>query len=69
MGFNKRYVRLDTILDIYKERSIEGLHSYFSVDALIGGGGCSEIISLYFNKDIEGLKSKLDQMIKDRQED
>jgi hypothetical protein len=69
MGFNKRYVRLDSILNIYKERSIEGLHSYFSADALIGGDDCSEIISLYFNNDIEGLKSKLDQIIKDRQED
>lgn len=60
MGFNKRYISLESILAVYKRDSIEGLHVYFSADALIGGQNCSDILDLYFSGQYEELAKLLD---------
>jgi ribosomal protein S13 len=39
MGFNKRYIRKETIVSIYERDGIEGLKRYFTADALIVEGG------------------------------
>lgn len=64
MGFNKRYVNLESILRAYKIDSIQGLHRYFSADALIGGSECSHIMDLYFSKNYEELKEILELELK-----
>ncbi len=64
MGFNKRYVSLESILSVYKIDSIQGLHRYFSSDAIIGGSECSHIIDLYFSKEYEELKRILELELK-----
>lgn len=38
MGFNKRYIRKETIVNIYNDQGIEGLKRYFTADALIVEG-------------------------------
>ena len=38
MGFNKRYIRKETIISIYNDQGIEGLKRYFTADALIVEG-------------------------------
>ena len=36
--FNKRYIRKETIVNIYNDQGIEGLKRYFTADALIVEG-------------------------------
>jgi hypothetical protein len=64
MGFNKRYVSLESILSAYKVDSIQGLHRYFSADALIGGSNCSHIMDLYFSGRYDELIEELESEIK-----
>ena len=60
MGFNKRYISRAGIISSYRRDSIEGIHRYFSADALIGGEDCRDIIEMYRKEEYEKIKEILD---------
>jgi hypothetical protein len=56
MGFNKRFIRRDGILRSWKNGGIEGLHTYFSADALFINEDCRDLVKLYDSRDFDSLE-------------
>jgi hypothetical protein len=64
MGFNKRYIRKETIVSIYERDGIEGLKRYFTADALIVEDGIdtNSIIKCLTEDDTSGLEELVNNL-------
>jgi hypothetical protein len=68
MGFNKRFVNRKGILTAWENEGIEGLHSYFSADALLINLECIDLTDLYFEREFEYLEKLIsEELIKSKQ--
>ena len=61
MGFNKRFVRREGIIRSWKNGGLEGLHTYFSADALFINEACRDLADLYYERDFESLEKLISE--------
>ena len=61
MGFNKRFIRREGILRSWKNDGLEGLHRYFSADALFINEDCRDLYKLYDAQDFDSLESLISE--------
>lgn len=61
MGFNKRFVRREGIIRSWKNGGLEGLHTYFSADALFINEDCRDLTDLYYKMDFESLEKLISE--------